>query len=396
MKKVGILAVIIAALLVLFPRMSGAKVLGHGGSSLKIEGLKIENFRIEGESFKVGKTITAEFDLKNTGRSPVKLGKSGAFVACRDPYGVNRDFAHQYRNHTLRPSGKIHVKGQLKIDKKGIWSFWVGVSLLRGGWGPYGWGMIQLKASGASHGGNGSGHHSGGSGSSHHSGGSSSGHHSKGNSKIVLRPPYNNFTCWKTSPGDLVKGSRAICLCNQNTGYLGILDSAFAGGAASEPMIYALFQSPKAQKVKIRATFYYTGGTETIGYAAFAGLQAAYKYGSVYRKKDIVPGLDYKIAAQKIMDLALLAAPAVSKPKDVEEALEALDMVNNIRELSEALIDLYNARKAKKYVLTFTMNAKKGYNYVGIGLRGNCSALVTGSAFVVVAAQLNKIEVIPK
>ena len=119
MKKAGIIALIIAALLVLSPRISEAKVLGQGGSSQTFEGLRIENFRIEGEDFKVGKTVTAEFDLKNAAWRRVKLGKSGAFIACRDPNGVNRDFAHQYRYYTLRPSGKIHVKGQIKITKGG-------------------------------------------------------------------------------------------------------------------------------------------------------------------------------------------------------------------------------------------------------------------------------------
>ncbi len=337
-----------------------------------MDGIVVKNFKVEGSSFEVGSTIIAEFDLINDSKKPVKLGKYGALIACRDPNNKNRDFGHQYKYHTIQRHHKIHVKGKIKINKNGEWTFWPGFYILKWGWGPADWGAIKLNAKGSSHNG---------------SGGS---HHSNNPKKLVLNPPFNTCAGWKTSPG--VAQTRYYC--NQNTGYIGIFDSSWVGGAASYAVQYIYFNSPRKQRVKIRATFYYTGGTKIAGVAAFAGLQAMYIHGKKNSRKDIVAGLNYNIAVQKIIDVALLTLPGAKQVQDVKEALELISTLKDATTLLNELKDLYNVHKAKKYVYTFYINAKKGGNFVGIGLRGNCSGIVTGSSYVVVAAQLVKVEVL--
>ncbi len=349
--------------------VANAKVFKSVSYVGNFNGLDVKNFKVEGEKFTVGSYVTVEYDLKNTLSKPIKFGKYGAFVACRDPNNKNRDFAHQYKYYKLNSHKQIHVRGKIKIDKSGSWTFWPGFYLLHTGFGPYEWGKIKLKATGGSH--------SGSNGSNNQK-------------RVVLKPPFNTCSGWKTSPG--VAQTRYYC--NPNTGYIGIFDSAWTGGAASYALMYVFFNSPKNQRVKIKATFYYTGGAKTTGIAAFAGFQAIHYYNNKFYRKDIEAGLNYDIAVQKIIDVALFAVPSVTHVKDVKEALELISTIKDAMTLLKEMKDLYNVRKAKKYVYTFYINAKKGGNFIGIGLRGNCSGVVTGSSFVVVAAQLLQVKVI--
>ncbi|AEA34071.1 hypothetical protein [Hippea maritima] len=363
---------VFAIAFLIISHIANAKVFKSVPYVGKVRGLAIKNFQVEGKKFSVGSYVTVEFDLKNTSSKPIKLGKYGAFVACRDPNNKNRDFAHQYKFYKLNSHKQIHIKGRIKINKSGWWRFWPGLYLLHFGFAPSEWGKIKLKAKRESQ------------------GSSSGSHEMKNPKKLVLKPPFNTCSGWKTSPG--VAQTRYYC--NPSTGYIGIFDSAWTGGAASYALMYVFFNSPKNQRVKIKAIFYYTGGAKTTGVAAFAGFQAIHHYNNKFYRRDIEAGLNYDIATQKIIDVALFAIPSVTHIKDVKEALEIISTIRDAMTLLKEMKDLYNVRKAKKYVYTFYINAKKGSNFVGIGLRGNCSGVVTGSSFVVVAAQLAQVEIL--
>ncbi len=366
-------AVLFMFVVMFYSCTSYAKVFKYERYVGKFSGIEVVNFKVEGKQLSAGSTITAEYDLINTNNRPVKLGRYGAFIACRGPNYKNRDFGHSYRNYTIRRHKKIHIKGTIKIDKKGVWIFWPGLYVIGLGWGPSDWGAIRLNVKKTSH-------------KNNNSGGS---HHSHNPKKITLAPPFTNCAGWKISPGV----AQTNYYCNPATGYIGIFDSSLIGGASSYAVQYIHFNSPRNQRVTIKATFYYTGGTKTAGIAAFAGLQAMYQYGNHHSRKDIIAGLDYNIIAQKIIDIAMLAVPGV-KAEDVREALETISTIRDTATLLRELKDLYYVKKAKKYVYTFHINAKKGSNFVAIGIRGNCSGMATGSSYVVVVAQLIKVEIL--
>lgn len=45
----------------------------------------------------------------------------------------------------------IHIKGNIKINRKGKWTFWPGFYIVGFGWGPMDWGAIRLTAKKGSH-----------------------------------------------------------------------------------------------------------------------------------------------------------------------------------------------------------------------------------------------------
>lgn len=84
----------------------------------------MRNFKAKGNSFSVDFTAaTVAYDLKNDSCKPIKFGKYGAFIACRDPNSENRNFAHQYKFYKLEGHRRIHVRGRIKVNKRGLWIF---------------------------------------------------------------------------------------------------------------------------------------------------------------------------------------------------------------------------------------------------------------------------------
>ncbi len=336
-----------------------AKVLASRHKLGQQHGLVFSDFLIAGPGRQVGATLMASVIVRNGSTKTIHLGRYGVFIAARDPADRNRDFAHNFRNRALRPGQKVKISGTLRIDKPGTWTFWPAFALPKIGWSEYQWQALRLNIP----------------------------------NRLVIRPPFAGCHGWKTSPGDLIKGSQARYWCNPRTGYIGINDTAFAGAAASEALQTFQFHSPRKQTVRIKAVFTYVGGAKTTGYGAFAGFQAVYRQGKHYHRKDIQSGLDYDVVAGKIRDLALLALPELTEVQSTKEALEILDTINSVNELGQLMWDLHKARKARTYTYTFKIKARKGLNTVAVGLRGNCSGLITGSSFVILATQLRKVIV---
>lgn len=321
----------------------------------KQDGLKIYQFTIKGNQFAVGSQITVSFKIKNISNKDIKFGKYGAFVGCRDPSGKNKDFGHSFRNFVLKKGKSITITGTIKIDKAGVWSFWPAFYIEKKGWSFYKWHEVKLKAQKIS----------------------------------VYKPPYINCDGWTT-----VKGiAKARYLCNHKTGYLALLMDTDTGGAAAETRQYLNIYVPENKKVKIKATFFYIGGSKTVGYGSFAGLQATYKFRKKYGRKDIEPGLNYQIAAEKIIDVALLAVPEGGEAKTVWQALKILSEIKDYYDIITSIGDAIKKGKGRTYTYTFSIKARKGYNIIGIGLRGNCSSVITGKSFVIVGAILKEVKV---
>ncbi|SNZ03481.1 hypothetical protein SAMN06265182_0391 [Persephonella hydrogeniphila] len=324
----------------------------------KQDGLKIYNFRIHGKEFTVGSTVAVSFQVKNISGKNIKFGRYGIFIGCRDPEGKNRDFGHSYRNYVLKKGKSIAVSGVITIDKPGEWIFWPAFYKSNGEWSFYKWHAVKLKA----------------------------------NRVLTIKPPYINCDGWKKIEGI----GKAKYLCNPKTGFMGIMmgvDPGTAGGVATEVRQYIKIYFPKTGKIKIKAIIEYIGGAKTVGYGAFAGLQATSKYKKYYKRKDIEPGLNYEIAAEKIIDVALLAVPEGGGAKTAWQALKVLDEVKTYYDIAMAFKDAIDKLHGRRYTYSFTMKGKKGFHIVGIGIRGNCSAVLSGGSFVIVGALLKEIKV---
>ncbi len=325
-------------------------------------GLRFERLRITGDSASVGSTIQAELVVRNISRHEVRLGAHGLSIAARDPQDRNRDFGHSLRKAVLHPGQRVSIKGSLRLDRPGYWVFWPGLQLANGQWGAYRWHAVRLKV----------------------------------RNRLVIRPPYAGCQRWHKAPGSRAGGSHAHAWCNRFSGYIGLMDSAFYGGAASSAMHTIHFRSPKKGKARVTAVFRYAGGAKTIGYASFAGFEAVYRKGRHKGRKEIVAGIDYEVIRDKLRDLALLAAPELTSVKSTREALEYLDLINSSIELGKLIVEGWQEKTGKppaQYRYRFTIPVSKGPNAVDIGLRGNCSALVTGSSFVILFGQLQEVQI---
>lgn len=346
---------LLVLLFITFPAF--AKPLVHKTHLGNQHGLEVTAFTVTGPGRYVGADISVKMVVRNTARHAVRIGRYGIFIGARDPQDNNRDFGHAYRNQILRPGQKVVVTGKLRIDKPGTWTLWPAFHFAKYGWGKYQWHAIKLKVA----------------------------------HRSVVYPPYASCKGWHKAPS-LGKGSFARHWCNRKTGYIGLQIGAFAGAATAEAMHYFTFHSKRKQKVRIRARFAYIGGATTTGYGSFAGFQAVHRYGKHYGRKDIKAGIDVEVVTEKIIDLALLALPEVTEAKNVKQALDYLDLINNFRTLASTFNDLVQAKKARTYTYTFTIHARKDSNTVGVGLRGGASG-VGGSGFVIIGAQLQEVAV---
>ena len=85
--------------------------------------LELSDFEVTGpEPLRMGDTVTVSFTLKAT-RIPIQFDKQGAFVAARDPDGIDRNFGHAYRGHWLQVDESISVQANTTVDKEGEWIF---------------------------------------------------------------------------------------------------------------------------------------------------------------------------------------------------------------------------------------------------------------------------------
>lgn len=204
---------------------------------------------------------------------------------------------------------------------------------------------------------------------------------------LVFKAPYVDCSHWKkeTRGQDRAKSS-----CNRQSGALGVLTTAWIGGAAADAMQYVHFQADQDSKVTIDADITYAGGASTNGFGSFAGLYAVWRVDSRDQERQAIdPGLGFDDIRGKVIDLALLAGGATSEA----EAIDQIGLIISVQQLHDQLGNLKNAGKAKTFHLHKTFTVKKGAHRLGVGLRGNAAATLTGSAFVITGAQLDSVQI---
>ncbi len=118
-------AILLAVLLLSHALPAEAALLcSYSGPDSADDYLVLSDFEVSGpEPLKVGDTVTVSFTLKAT-QSLTQFGEQGAFVAARDPDGIDRSFGHTHQYYQLPAGEGISVQASTTVDKEGEWIFW--------------------------------------------------------------------------------------------------------------------------------------------------------------------------------------------------------------------------------------------------------------------------------
>jgi len=119
------LAILLAVLLLAHALPAQAALLcAYSGPDSADWYLELSEFEVTGpEPLRVGDTVTVSFTLQVI-EVPIQFGEQGAFVAARDPDGINRSFGHTHQYYQLPVGENISVKASMTVDKEGEWIFW--------------------------------------------------------------------------------------------------------------------------------------------------------------------------------------------------------------------------------------------------------------------------------
>jgi hypothetical protein len=199
-------------------------------------------------------------------------------------------------------------------------------------------------------------------------------------------PPYVDCSHWKKDTRGIDK---ARASCNRKSGALGVLAQAWVGAAAADAMQTIHFTVDQDSKVTFEADMTYAGGASTNGFGSFAGVYAVWRVDRRDQQRHAIdPGLGFDDVRGKIIDLALLAGGATAEA----EAIDQIGLIVSVQQLHDQLANLKKSGKAKTYRLRKSFTVKKGAHALSVGLRGNTSAALTGSAFVILAGQVDNIR----
>ncbi len=124
-KTLTLIPILLAVLLLAHALPAQATLLcAYIGPDMSDDYLELSDFEVTGpEPLRVGDTVTVSFTLKAI-EVPIQFGKQGAFVAARDPDGINRSFGHTYQDPMLQLGESISVQASMTVDKEGEWIFW--------------------------------------------------------------------------------------------------------------------------------------------------------------------------------------------------------------------------------------------------------------------------------
>jgi hypothetical protein len=126
-KPLNLIPILLAALILTHaPPVDAAVLCSYSGPDTSDWYLELSDFEVTGpEPLMVGDTVTVSFTLKAIDiEVPIQFGEQGAFVAVKDPDGIDRRFGHAYQNYQLSTDEDISVQASMTVDKEGEWIFW--------------------------------------------------------------------------------------------------------------------------------------------------------------------------------------------------------------------------------------------------------------------------------
>lgn len=210
-----------------------------------------------------------------------------------------------------------------------------------------------------------------------------------GSGKQTFTPPYADTRVWTH---ELLE-SKAKASANKESGGIAFYIDALAGAATATAGQSIWVYTPQATALTVEATIRYVGGTMNVGLASFSSLRIFCEAnGELILQNDISPAFSGTVIFTKVMSLALLAAGGLA-PKNAKDIVDLIKVGYDLYKLNSALQQLEQAGNLKTERLRKTFRSKAGWNKISVGLRGDASGAVTGSAFVIVGGQVTSIDV---
>lgn len=210
-----------------------------------------------------------------------------------------------------------------------------------------------------------------------------------GSGKQTFTPPYADTRVWTHE----LLGDKARASANKESGGIAFYIDAWAGAATATAGQSIWVYTPQATPLTVEATIRYVGGTMNVGFASFSSLRIFCEAnGEVILQKDISPAFSGTVIFTKVMSLALLAAGGLA-PQSAKDIVSLIKVGYDLYKLNSALHQLEQAGDVKVERLQKTFRSKPGWNKISVGLRGDASGAVTGSAFVIVGGQVTSIDV---
>ena len=142
----------------------------------------------------------------------------------------------------------------------------------------------------------------------------------------------------------------------------------------------------------VTPTIKYVGGTYNFGFASFSELELFCEVNGDLYRTGISPAFSGPVVFDKVLSLVLLAAGGLA-PQGARNIVDLITIGYSLVQLSAALQQLEAAGNASTVRRSFSVETQPGWNKISVGLRGNASGAVTGSAFVIVGGQVASIEV---
>lgn len=230
-------------------------------------------------------------------------------------------------------------------------------------------------------------------------------------SKQIFTPPYSGKREWTHELGNALSKAKA----NESTGDIAFYIDSWAGGSTASAGQSIWVNTPQSVDLIVDGVIKYVGGPINFGFASFSELEIFWEVNEEYHSKKISSAFESTVILDKVVQLALLAAGGalaegtafaeervaqgimtadiLDKLKKAQQIVDVIGTLYNLAQLVSVLRQLEQAGDLQTESLHFTFRTKPGWNKISIGLRGNTSAVVTGSAFTIVGGQVASIEV---
>lgn len=204
----------------------------------------------------------------------------------------------------------------------------------------------------------------------------------------TFKPPYELSSPWDH---DTIGVSDAKVWSNKNTGAIGVYCDAWTGGSTGTSDMGIKVNVSTPATLFVRSRIIYCGGNINYAIASFSDLYSVRYINNSEYKRAISPAFSGPVVLDKIVALAGIAAGGIGK---AAEAVEIMCAIYDVLGLLNNLVNLYNAGNASRIWESFAFRTNNGNNTVRVGMRGDATGVLTGSAFVIIGGMVEFIEVV--
>ena len=216
-----------------------------------------------------------------------------------------------------------------------------------------------------------------------------------------VTPPYKG--AWVTDGGGSIIGGVSHA-ANVMDGCLAVRASAgLVGGVFAEAWQQLSFHIRKEKTIGINAELWIVHGNPGLGYAAFSSTSKIWWIdhdhdqkvdSNEFHKVHMDPPLTTEQAVVKVIQLASLYGGFVGGPAQIGKAIDWIGRISNIGGFVDQLYNLVMMAAADEETINFWFTSDAGRSHtVGMGVRCDVAACVTGAAFPIAAGRMNNVKV---